>query len=126
MYRSDNMGKKFAKGIGFLFLMVGFIFLAGFVVMSLWNWLMPMLFGIKTVTFMQALGLLLLSKILFGNFGGKNHSKHRSNWKQRMQMKWESMTDEEKERFKSKYEGHWCGRNWSKDSTPSDQNSIEA
>jgi hypothetical protein len=36
------------------------------VVMSLWNWLVPGLFGLHQIGFWQALGLLLLSKILFG------------------------------------------------------------
>ena len=42
-----------------------------FVVMSLWNWLMPALFGWHTVTFWQALGLLVLSKLFFGGFRGR-------------------------------------------------------
>ena len=40
----------------------------GFVTMHLWNWLMPAIFGLKTITFLQALGLLVLGKILFGGF----------------------------------------------------------
>ena len=32
----------------------------GFVIMQLWNWLMPTIFGVKPVTFLQALGLLVL------------------------------------------------------------------
>lgn len=41
-----------------------------FVVMSLWNWLMPALFtGIHTIDYWHAIGLLVLSKILFGGFG---------------------------------------------------------
>ena len=43
----------------------------GFVVMSLWNWLMPSLFGFRFINFWQALGLLLLSRILFGGFRGR-------------------------------------------------------
>jgi hypothetical protein len=39
------------------------------VVMSLWNWLMPSLFGLGVITFWQALGLLVFSRILFGRFG---------------------------------------------------------
>ena len=46
-----------------------FIFLGGKVVQLLWNWLMPMLFGMRELTFWQALGLLALSRILFGGFG---------------------------------------------------------
>ena len=40
------------------------------VVMGLWNWLMPTLFGLPAISFWQALGLLVLSKILFGRSGG--------------------------------------------------------
>lgn len=59
----------------------------GFIVESLWNVLIPPIFGWHTITFWQALGLLLLSKILFGGFhrhghGGRNH------WKQRMKERW--------------------------------------
>jgi hypothetical protein len=39
----------------------------GFPIMWLWNWLMPMLFGIPTITFWQALGLYLLCSVLFKN-----------------------------------------------------------
>ena len=34
-------------------------------VMWLWNWLMPEIFGLVTITFWQALGLSLLSSFLF-------------------------------------------------------------
>ena len=40
----------------------------GFVTEHLWNWLMPAIFGLKTITFLQALGLVVLSKILLGGF----------------------------------------------------------
>ena len=46
-----------------------FINIAGFGTMYLWNWLVPLLFHGPVVTFLQALGLLVLSKILFGGFG---------------------------------------------------------
>lgn len=46
-----------------------FTFLFGSVVRMLWNWLLPPLFGLPAITFWQALGLLLLARILFG-FGG--------------------------------------------------------
>ena len=48
----------------------------GFIVMSLWNAILPAVIGVKTITFLQALGILLLSKILFGGFGGG-----RSGWR---------------------------------------------
>ena len=46
-----------------------FTFLGGSAVKWLWNWLMPMLFGLREVTFWQAVGILALSRILFGGIG---------------------------------------------------------
>ncbi|HBH05559.1 MAG TPA: hypothetical protein DDX92_03020 [Flavobacteriales bacterium] len=68
---------------------LGMIVLFIFVVMSLWNWLMPLIFGISIITFWQAAGLLLLSRILFGGFppggkGNRHHSK-KDYWKKRME-----------------------------------------
>lgn len=45
-----------------------------FVLMFLWNWLMPVIFGLTVITFWQALGLFVLSKIFFGK-------GQRPNWK---------------------------------------------
>ncbi len=46
-----------------------FIFVGGEVVMHLWNWLLPPLFGWRLITFWQALGLLVLCRVLFGGLG---------------------------------------------------------
>jgi hypothetical protein len=54
----------------------GFI-LFTFVVMWLWNWLVPALFKGPVVTYWQTLGLLVLSKILFSGIGAKGHDRHR-------------------------------------------------
>lgn len=55
---------------------IAFVVLFGFVIMWLWNWLMPEIFGLITITYWQAVGLLILFKILFGGFGGgKSHHK---------------------------------------------------
>ena len=54
----------------FVILGVGLLFLFGCVVMLLWNWLIPEIFGLKTLTYWQAWGLLALSCILFGRIGG--------------------------------------------------------
>lgn len=60
----------------------GLFILFGFIIMWLWNWLMPELFGLTTLTFWQGVGLFLLSKILFGGFGGgSNKSKNQNNGK---------------------------------------------
>src|SRR6266567_8287304 len=49
--------------------MVIFAWIGGEVVMLLWNWLAPTLFGLRLITFWQAIGLLALCRILFGGFG---------------------------------------------------------
>jgi len=70
----------------------------GFVVMSLWNWLAPAVFGARSITFWQALGILFLSKILFGGFRGRpGYGRH---WRRRMNARWEQMTPEERETFR--------------------------
>lgn len=78
-----------------------FAALLGFVVMSLWNWLMPALFGLTAITFWQALGLLILSKILFGGWKGGHHREHRgAHWKRRFRDKWTNMSEEEREKYR--------------------------
>ena len=51
-------------------LITAFIALFGLVFQYLWNWLMPDIFGLITITYWQAIGLLILAKILFGGIGG--------------------------------------------------------
>jgi len=84
-----------------------FIWLGGEVVMHLWNWLLPLLFGVRPITFWQALGLVLLSRILFGRWGcgGNDHSKS----KRPSDEKWKKMTPEEREKFREEMRSRWCG-----------------
>ena len=70
----------------------------GFVVMSLWNWLAPAVFGLHTITMWQALGILILSKILFGGFRGR--PGYGGHWRQRMSDRWQQMSPEEREKFR--------------------------
>ena len=69
-----------------------------FLVMGLWDVLMPGIFGVRAITFWQALGLLVLSKLLFGGFRPYPGSGPR--WRRRMMERWEQMTPEEREKFK--------------------------
>ncbi|PRX36498.1 hypothetical protein B0G75_101687 [Paraburkholderia sp. BL18I3N2] len=69
----------------------------GWVVMTLWNWVIPALFvGARAIDFAHALGLLVLSRILFGGFRGHGGWRERRRWR-----KWEAMTPEEREHFKT-------------------------
>jgi hypothetical protein len=80
----------------------------GFVTMQLWNWLMPMIFGLRAITFLQAVGLVLLSKILLGGFRPPWAGRRR--WKQDLAERWMEMTPEERERLRAGLRGRWgCG-----------------
>lgn len=94
----------------FITLFIAFVLLLGLVVMGLWNAILPAVLGIKVITFTQALGILLLSKILFGGFHGGGRAK-REQWRMKMQEKMGSMTPEEKEKFKSEWRNR-CGSRW--------------
>lgn len=54
-----------------------FAFMFGYFVMLLWNWLMPSLFSLTTITFWQAVGIVVLARLVFGGFkhGGPSHHK---------------------------------------------------
>lgn len=72
---------KAFKILGFIILGICIAFLVGYVVMRLWNWLMPDLFGLPQIDYWKALGVLLLSKIIFGFGGGDGHSKSKQSKK---------------------------------------------
>lgn len=83
--------------------LAAFLAICGEIVMRLWNWLLPALFRWPHIGFWQALGLLVLCRMLFGGFGGHGSDHRRS--RQRRE-EWEKMTPEERERFR----GSWRGR----------------
>jgi hypothetical protein len=95
-----------------------FVLLFGWVTMSLWNWLVPVLFNGPVISFWQALGLLLLSKILLSGLGGKRWGGNGGmRWKHRYYDKLAGMSPEERERFKARVREKWCRRD-SSASTP--------
>jgi hypothetical protein len=83
-----------------------FVAIGGEVVRLLWNWLLPMLFGWRQITFWQAVGLLALCRILFGGVGARG--SHRPHSRRRMRERWEKMTPEEREKFRDSFRGR-CG-----------------
>ena len=76
-----------------------FVFVFGEIVMHLWNWLLPMLFGFRQITFWQGLGLLALCRILFGGWGGGGGPRG-NRQKRHLAERWEKMTPEEREHFR--------------------------
>jgi hypothetical protein len=82
-----------------------FILVGGEVVMRLWNWLLPSLFGWRQIGFWQAVGLLALCRILFGHHGWR-HSGH-SNFRNRMRERCGNMTPEDREKFRQAMRERW-------------------
>lgn len=93
------------KAAGFVCLAIAGVLVFGTVVMLLWNALMPELFHLPAIGFWQALGLLLLTKILFSGFRGGGPPK--AHWKNKMKQEWMNMTPEQREKFKQEW-GRRC------------------
>jgi hypothetical protein len=103
-----HIRNRFVRALAITFAVVVGIAAFGFIVMALWNWLIPPIVGWKTIDYWQALGLFVLAKILFG-FGGHGH-RHRMHmhWRARWAERWERMTPEEREKFREGMQGRWC------------------
>jgi len=122
------MKRLFFRG-RFIFIPIAiaaFLSLASFVVMQLWNNLLPAILHVSVITFWQAMGIFILCKILFGfGKGGGPRWGGRGPWmRHRMEERFKNMTPEEKEKFKQKMrergacgpwgndERHPFNRNW--------------
>jgi hypothetical protein len=96
------MRKKWILMVPFAIVaMVIFTVIGGELVLHLWNWLLPGLFGWRQITFWQALGLLALCRILFGGVSGRGFRRSRP--RRRMFERWEKMTPEEREKVRENF-----------------------
>ena len=72
------MLERFAKRIGYTFIVIAIVsvtsFITGLLLMLLWNWIMPSL-GVSTLTYMQSWGLMLMSHLLFSRTVNVSDSK---------------------------------------------------
>lgn len=84
-----------------------FVAVGGEIVQHLWNWLMPELFQARQITFPQALGLLVLCRILFGGFCGRGFRRSRS--RKCAGERWKQMTPEEREKLRDGLRSRWGG-----------------
>jgi hypothetical protein len=82
-----------------------FAFIGGLIVLHLWNWLMPPLFGWHELTVWKAIGLLALCRILFGGFGW--HRAGRYGFRHRMDDRCSRLTPEERDRFRQRVREHF-------------------
>lgn len=96
------------KCVAFAGLVIVALAVLSWVVMLLWNALLPGLFGAPPLRYPQAAGLLVLSRILLGGLRGHYGPWRHHRWRER----WESLTPEERERLREKYARHcgWRGR----------------
>ncbi len=94
------------KGLFFLIVGALFIFVVSFAVYLLWNAILPKVSPLKEISYWQAMGILLLSKILFGSmhFGkGRHRSKIKKKFNGRWQEKWHGMSEEERAQMKQRW-----------------------
>ncbi|UFH51880.1 hypothetical protein [Spirosoma sp. KNUC1025] len=83
-----------------------------YVVYWLWNNVLVAVVPVKAVTYWQAMGILVLSRILFGGFkfgrpsGGPSFGAG-AHWRE----KWRQMNDEDRAKFRSEWHRRWRGEN---------------
>ena len=84
------------------FAIVAAVLLFGWVVMLLWNAILPnVISGVSSLNYWQAVGLLVLSKILFSGLQGK--PRHRPGGMMQWREKWQHMSEEDRAKFKEKW-----------------------
>ena len=95
---------------------LGVVALVALAVYGLWNGVLTEVTGVKTVTYWQALGILVLARILFGGFPGRRGGPFGPPWRRHMMMKrWESLTPEQREKMREEMRkrfGDWPKPPW--------------
>ena len=119
----DKMKHRINRGLLFVPIVIGGIFLFTWGVQLLWNAVLPTAIpAVKAINFWQAMGIFVLSKILFGfnkGWGGR-----RGGWKERMDTKWRSLTPEEKEKIKGEWQNR-CGGRWGRSADTAENAAAE-
>ena len=95
--KTEKIMKKKVFGHAFMVLLA----IVGFsaIVMLLWNLLLPEIFEVASINFWQAMGLLALSRILFGGLGAGMMKHKHSHLHNSIQGKWVNMTPEQRKEF---------------------------
>lgn len=106
-----NKHSRFPRRPFIPLIVLGVVTLVGFVVMALWNALMPEIFNLPAINFWQGAGLFILSRLLLGSFGG-GHGRHgghdrKNEWMHHMREKWEHMTPEQREKSRRRWKRRW-------------------
>lgn len=89
------------------------LFAISALVMFLWNAILPAVSTLATITYWQAMGIFLLSRILFGGCrmgfrkhhrGIHQHLEHHAPFRHRFM----EMSDEERQQFKNQFKQRCC------------------
>ena len=113
-------GRWVFRGLKFIVFIALAALVMGYLVLHLWNWLLPGLFGWRAISFWQALGLLFLARILFGGF--RPRGPRNMYWRHRMIERWGQMTPEQRDQFRQGMRGR-CG-NFGRPATPATEAKI--
>ena len=90
------MKKLRFRGLPIIFFGIVWLGTMGLVIVCLWNLLIPTVLGLPAIGFWQALGLLLLSRVLFGRVGGWSPNMRKARWVRG----WNDLTPDERQRFR--------------------------
>lgn len=94
----------------FLLAVAVVVAVAGAVVMVLWNAVLPTVAPVRELNYPQALGLLMLCRILFGGWGrsgGRPWGSHRgAQWR----AKWKGMSEEDRVRFRDEWKARCAAK----------------
>ena len=90
------------------FLAIGAIALLGYIVMQLWNNILPDVLHTGTITYWQALGIFVLAKIIFG-FGHGGRGRGNAPWMKYRMERFKNMSPEEQQRFREEMRAR-CGK----------------
>lgn len=103
--KGSGCGHRRRRWIFIPLFVIAMVFILGAIVMYLWNAIIPHIFtSLGPITYCQAIGLLILSKILFGGFRGRGCGCRRGKfYGRKWKEKWMSMSEEERAKFKEEW-----------------------
>jgi hypothetical protein len=115
-----NFSKRVLLTLAGIVIFAAVFLVFGVAVMLLWNWLLPPIFGLPSINYLQAVGLFVLARILFSNVGGgfaDNGHRHGrrlfggdSHHDNPFREKWLNMSNEERKDFWENHHGLFHGR----------------
>lgn len=109
---------RIIRKVKFILAAAAFVLVFSLIVMLLWNWLIPDIFKGPSISYLQSIGLIILSQILLRGFGRGFRHSHRERyayWRKRFEEKLDKMTPEEREEYMKRCRGPWYHESWKKE-----------